>query len=85
MPKPRKVIKVVVRLFVGAAVGTTVKHLLDQNVEPEDDARFDPVLLTTGSAVLGWMAQDYAGRYSDEFIDDIFEATDEIKAVWKKA
>jgi hypothetical protein len=81
--KPRKVIKVVVRLFVGAAVGTTVKHLMDQNTEPEEDARFDPVLLSTGSAVLGWMAQDYAGRYTDEFIDDVFETTDEIREAWK--
>jgi hypothetical protein len=78
-PKRRNIVKGTVRLVVGWAAGRTIKMLIDQNTEPDEEKRLDPVALTIGTSAIGWLVQDYVGRWTDEGIDDVFDAFADIK------
>jgi hypothetical protein len=52
--------------------------MIKQNTEPEE-SRFEPARTTIGAAVIGWVVQDYVGRWTDEQIDEVFDAFSEFK------
>lgn len=81
----RRVVKFVVRFIVGGAAGTTITRIIQQNVEPNEDKRFDSARLAIGTGILSWMIQDYVGQYTDKLIDDavdnIAEVREELKSI----
>jgi hypothetical protein len=76
---PRRIVKFAVRTIVAGSAGTTVHHMVSQNTEPDEESRLEPARTAIGSAALGWIVQDYVGRWTDEQIDEVFDAFSEFK------
>lgn len=62
-------IKLVTRIVVGICTSATVGQALRNNVPTE--TKIQKIEVAVGSAVVGAMAGEAAGQYTDRFIDDL--------------
>lgn len=68
----KTVVKKVVRFVVGSCVATTVTQVLARNCEPTNAFEYTEVVV--GSVVVGAIAADMAGKYTDSIIDQFTTA-----------
>ena len=64
-------IKIVADVIVGAGASVIVKTIVKNNVAPEK--RTAQVCVAVAAIVLGWMAADAAGTYTERQIDVVAE------------
>lgn len=68
------VTKKVVRIVVGSCVATTVSKALANNTHPEN--AFEKTETVVGALVVGGIAAEMAGKYTDSMIDQFVAAFD---------
>ena len=68
----KTIAKRVVRFVVGSCVATTVTQVLANNTDPKSGLQYTEVLI--GSVVVGAIAADVAGKYTDNVIDSFTKA-----------
>lgn len=68
----KAVTKKVVRIVVGSCVATTVSKALANNTNPEN--AFEKTETVIGALVVGGMASEVAGKYTDSIIDQFADA-----------
>ena len=73
----KTVVKRVVRFVVGSCVTATVSQALANNTAPQN--AFEKTEVVVGSVVVGMVAADYAGRWTDKVVDDFANGWTESK------
>ena len=70
----RKVAKVASRIFIGAAVTTTVEKTFDAIGAREDMTPQEELMFHAGAVTIGLTVSDAAGKVTDEVVDLAFDA-----------